>query len=415
MRVTWRHHERSTSATASRLRPAWRGHAPAALPARGRLWRAWRDTGALATSGPGWRATRWLENLGLLVLASAAVTVALVTGSAAAGLLVVAYGVVAHLAWLRSVERKRSEQVRARSLELLANAAADLRAGAPMGLLLLPDPELERLARAAQRMSDRVGAPLAELMERLETQQRELSRARAAAHAQAAGMRLTTTLLASLPLVALALGHSIGADAFGVLLTTPLGSACLALAAALQLGGLAWAGRLAGQKSLLPRAKRGLRRLVPDPVRVPIGEELAAAADLIASALRAGSPVSTAVLAAGEAMAGPLTRQLLQVGHQLRLGISAEQAWQPLLSVDPHGAGRQLADAAKRSAQSGAALARALTRCADDLRARARDSAQTRLQRSAVWLVLPLGLCFLPAFLLAGLVPVILAVLGEVL
>jgi hypothetical protein len=31
-----------------------------------------------------------------------------------------------------------------------------------------------------------------------------------------------------------------------------------------------------------------------------------------------------------------------------------------------------------------------------------------------VWLVLPLGLCFLPAFLLAGIVPVVLAVRGEV-
>jgi len=29
--------------------------------------------------------------------------------------------------------------------------------------------------------------------------------------------------------------------------------------------------------------------------------------------------------------------------------------------------------------------------------------------------VLPLGLCFLPAFVLAGLVPVIVAVLGDVL
>ena len=36
-------------------------------------------------------------------------------------------------------------------------------------------------------------------------------------------------------------------------------------------------------------------------------------------------------------------------------------------------------------------------------------------QRAGVLLVLPLGLCFLPAFVLAGIVPVIVAVLGDVL
>jgi Flp pilus assembly protein TadB len=238
-------------------------------------------------------------------------------------------------------------------------------------------------------------------------------------------------LLAVLPLVALGMGHAIGADAFGVLLATPFGTGCVAVAVALQLTGLAWADRLAGQTSLLPSAKHGIQRLAPDPVRVAVDEELAAAADLIAAALRAGSPVSTAVLATGEVMAGPLSRHLLQIGHQLRLGVPAELAWQPLIGIDTartspalprrlagrrqgFDAGRQLAEAARRSAESGAALSRALTRCADDLRAQSRDRAQVRLQRSAVWLVLPLGLCFLPAFLLAGLVPVVLAVLGEV-
>ena len=379
--------------------------------------RLWHKGNQVMPADPAWPASSGIkrESLALLAIVAVALMVAYATGSAAAGLLLLAYGVVGLLARARSVARKRQEAQRAQSLELLAAAAADLRAGAPAGLLLLPDPELERLARAAQRMSDRVGAPLADLIERMETQQRELSRARRAAHAQAAGIRLTTALLASLPLMALALGHSIGADAFGVLLTTPLGSACLALAAALQLGGVAWADRLAGQKLLPPRRKSGLGRLTPDPVQVSAGEELATAADLMAAALRAGSPVSAAVLATGEVLAGPLTRQLLQIGHQLRLGAGAEQAWQPLIEVDPHGAGRQVAEAARRSAQSGATLARALTRCADDLRARARDRAQARLQRGAVWLVLPLGLCFLPAFLLAGLVPVVLAVLSEVL
>jgi Flp pilus assembly protein TadB len=402
----------------------------------------------------------WIPTL----VATVSVGAALATGSAAVGLILLGYGIAGHLAQQRNRKAKQREALRARSLDILAGVAADLRAGAEPAILFLPDAGLERLARAAQRMSDRTGAPLAELLERLEVQQRDLSRARAAAHSQVAGIRLTSLLLAVLPLVALCMGQAIGADAFGMLLATPFGTGCVAVAVALQLGGLAWADRLAGQTSLLPKTRRGLRRLAHDPVRAPVGEELAAAADLIAAALRAGSPVSTAVLATGDAMAGPLSRHLLQIGHQLRLGVPAETAWQPLVGLESssvtavplsrageglgrrrnepvssgavhlmlsprwrrmfdavkrrrrHGidAGRQMAEAARRSAQSGAALSRSLTRCADDLRAQSRDRLQARLQRSAVWLVLPLGLCFLPAFLLAGIVPVVLAVLGEV-
>lgn len=41
--------------------------------------------------------------------------------------------------------------------------------------------------------------------------------------------------------------------------------------------------------------------------------------------------------------------------------------------------------------------------------------AEASARRAGVLIVLPLGLCFLPAFILAGLVPVIVAVLGDVL
>ncbi|PWU49675.1 secretion system protein, partial [Micromonospora globispora] len=56
-----------------------------------------------------------------------------------------------------------------------------------------------------------------------------------------------------------------------------------------------------------------------------------------------------------------------------------------------------------------------LTRLADDLRADRSTAAEAAARRAGVLIVLPLGLCFLPAFILAGLVPVIVAVLGDVL
>jgi pilus assembly protein TadC len=74
-----------------------------------------------------------------------------------------------------------------------------------------------------------------------------------------------------------------------------------------------------------------------------------------------------------------------------------------------------MVDTIVRSAESGAAMARALERLADDLRGSRAIAVEAAAARVGVLIVLPLGLCFLPAFVLAGIVPVIVAVLGGVL
>ncbi|MER7455655.1 type II secretion system F family protein [Micromonospora sp. NPDC126480] len=160
---------------------------------------------------------------------------------------------------------------------------------------------------------------------------------------------------------------------------------------------------------------RMLRRIEPPAVRERRrreAEDLPLAADLLASAMRAGAPVDRSVLAVADALDGPLAQRLTRVGRLLRLGADPEEAWATLDVV--RGAER-LTAAALRSAASGAALAGALTRLADDLRADRATAAETTARRAGVLIVLPLGLCFLPAFILAGLVPVIVAVLGDVL
>jgi tight adherence protein B len=52
-------------------------------------------------------------------------------------------------------------------------------------------------------------------------------------------------LLAGLPVGGIALGYTIGVDPLHVLLHTPLGAACVGGTLVLQVGGLAWADRLA--------------------------------------------------------------------------------------------------------------------------------------------------------------------------
>jgi Flp pilus assembly protein TadB len=160
---------------------------------------------------------------------------------------------------------------------------------------------------------------------------------------------------------------------------------------------------------------RGLRRMEPAAaraVRLRVVADLPLAADLLAAALRAGAPVDRAAAAVGDALGGPLGDRLHQAARSLRLGGTPSQAWAHL--GDAPG-GDRLVAAAVRSSASGGALAGALTRLADDLRSDRSVAAQAAAQRAGVLIVLPLGLCFLPAFVLAGLVPVVVAVLGDVL
>ncbi|WP_422737882.1 type II secretion system F family protein [Micromonospora sp. WMMD729] len=158
-----------------------------------------------------------------------------------------------------------------------------------------------------------------------------------------------------------------------------------------------------------------LRRIETPAVRhqrLREAADLPLAADLLAAAMRAGAPMDRSVLAVAEALDGPLATRLARVGRTLLLGGGQAEAWSALDGVP--GADR-MAAAAFRSANSGAALAGALTRLADDLRADRATAAEASVRRAGVLIVLPLGLCFLPAFILAGLVPVIVAVLGDVL
>lgn len=185
----------------------------------------------------------------------------------------------------------------------------------------------------------------------------------------------------------------------------------VAVAVAVSVGG--WVGvLLAAAAGFI--CERGLRRL--DSGRRIVAEAEAAdlplAADLLAVALRGGAPLVQAVNAVADALPGALGDRLARVARMLALGATPDQAWRELWPVP---GARRLVRAVIASAEHGGALAAALTRLADDLRADRLITADAAARRAGVLIVLPLGLCFLPAFMLAGLVPVIVAVLGDVL
>lgn len=193
---------------------------------------------------------------------------------------------------------------------------------------------------------------------------------------------------------------------------TRAGGAAAGLAVGVVVGG--WPGAVSGVVAAVVTL-RLLDKLEPAGTRADrlrAEDDLPLAADLLAAALRTGAPTGRAVEAVATALAGPLGLRLARVGRALRLGATADEAWAYL---GPVAGAERLIRAAVRSSDSGAALAGALTRLADDLRAGRGAAAQARARRAGVLIVLPLGLCFLPAFVLAGLLPVIVAILGDVL
>jgi tight adherence protein B len=217
-----------------------------------------------------------------LAVALGALAGTLVAG-AVAGLVAGAYGAIAVRAVLRRRSSRAEAAMRMRSLDALCGLAADLRAGlpgagvasvtslsagaAPLGdadsPVAIDDRRMARLTEAAWRLAERTGAPIADLIERIEADARAIDRAGAAAAAQAAGARATAWLLAALPVGGIALGYSIGVDPLQVLLRTPVGAACAVGAIALQVAGLVWADRLASAGASRPEPPPS----APSPLR----------------------------------------------------------------------------------------------------------------------------------------------------
>ncbi|RZU34281.1 type II secretion system F family protein [Blastococcus saxobsidens] len=155
-----------------------------------------------------------------------------------------------------------------------------------------------------------------------------------------------------------------------------------------------------------------LRAAEADPgeaVRTALERELPVACELIAGCLAAGLPVTAALAAVGGAAPDPLGAQLRRIAALSRLGAEDRQAWAdvpaPLAAL-----GRVLV----RAGESGAAAVPALRALAQELRSSARSEAQAAVQRAGVWVLAPLGLCFLPAFVCLGVVPLVLGIAGEV-
>ncbi len=128
------------------------------------------------------------------------------------------------------------------------------------------------------------------------------------------------------------------------------------------------------------------------------------AVDLLAAALAVGLSPGAALEQITEVVEPPLADELAELTSRLRMGVDPVTVWRDL-SRHPELGG--LGRAVLRAVESGASVADAMLRLADDQRRRSQAVVESRARAVGVKAALPLGVCLLPAFILVGVVPLV--------
>jgi pilus assembly protein TadC len=177
------------------------------------------------------------------------------------------------------------------------------------------------------------------------------------------------------------------------------------------LGGLG-AGLIVGVGLARWRAKQERDRLAEEYDPTLAARQLPMAADLIAACIAAGASPVSAAQAVGEALAGPVGERLARGAAEVRLGAEPAEAWRQLASLPGAGA---LARLLERADESGVPAAVPVGRLATEARAEWGRAATARARRAGVMVTAPVGLCFLPAFIAVGVLPVVIGLAGGLL
>lgn len=131
--------------------------------------------------------------------------------------------------------------------------------------------------------------------------------------------------------------------------------------------------------------------------------DLPHACELLAACLDAGLALRVAAGTVGEAVGGPVGDEFARVTRQIDLGVPDEEAWAGLTDPALRRLGRDLG----RAAGAGLVASEPLRAIAADATRRADGVRQEAAKRVGVTSVVPLMVCFLPAFMLLGIVPIV--------
>lgn len=233
--------------------------------------------------------------------------------------------------------------------------------------------EAWRVFAVAWHVATVSGAPLAEALDRLSVALREIERVAERRSVLLAGPRATIRLVAGLPLVALALGTLLGANPFALFLT-PFGLGLGLLGLGLLALGVWWA--------------RQMTNTLEASVWVA-GLEY----ELVWVALAGGCSTQQAM------------RSVVSCTDSYRA------RWVRLSVLGPHGAVRVLL---QQAAAIGSPAASMLLAEATAQRSQAMTEIERAAERLAIRVLLPVGLCVLPSFIVLGVVPVLISVMGTV-
>jgi pilus assembly protein TadC len=231
------------------------------------------------------------------------------------------------------------------------------------------------MARPA-RARLRLGTPGLTMGRSAMGRQQKLTRRRGSARAGVAVVAGVTVVLASF---GASFGSSFGAS-FGPVAVAVLG---VVVAVALVLRAVTRAGRRS------------------------VDVDVALCIDLLGAAMSCGALPAVALAAVAPAASDAVGDVLAEAATALALGADPATVWADVATAVP--ALDRAARACARASSSGAGVADELFRLAAVARADVQVQRRRRLERAGVWLVLPLGLCFLPAFVLVAVVPVVLA------
>lgn len=166
----------------------------------------------------------------------------------------------------------------------------------------------------------------------------------------------------------------------------------------------------------VPLAWRWFSRLEPVAARrhrEQLECDLPLLVDLLAVCLRSGQAPGSALAAVTASLEpGPLRTETSTVVNRLRLGGDPVATWR---AVGTHPQLGPLGRTVTRALDGGASVADAMSDLALELRRNRRADVQARARSVGARSAAPLGLCLLPAFVLVGIVPVVVGSLEALL
>lgn len=249
------------------------------------------------------------------------------------------------------------------------------------------------------RMSESAGAPLATSLERAAEHAEERIDALLGRQSALAAPRATGRILSWLPLLGLGLGVLMGSDPVGVLTGSILGALTGLLGLGLAFAGRRWTAALVHRAEVESAASNGAEQASNVP---PV--DTALVLELLAAQLRAGLAPLAALGTLAEALN---SRPLHAVCQRLQMGSGWGSAW----SGSAAGTFGELRDALAPAYTGGAPSTALLLSLADAHRLSERRAAERAAGKLSVALVVPLGLCSLPAFICLGIVPILISLL----